>query len=235
MKKNLILLLLATLAFGFVLPSGDCGSLLFFKEGTRITLTSYGSDDKLLGSSKTTYDKVTKTADGAVVQASQESFDKKGKSQSKSNFTLKCANGTLFFDLKMMLDQKQAESYKDFEVQVEGTDKEIPSNLTVGKTLKDAAVKFSFKTKDGTALPMMNMEINVINRKIAGIENVTSPAGTWECFKLTEDIEIKSIIKMKGSSITWFNYEAGIVKTESYNEKGKLTGKTLLTELIPGK
>lgn len=235
MKKYSILLLLASIAFGFVLPSGDCGTLLFFKEGTSITLTSYSAEDKLMGSSKTTYDKVTKTADGAVVEASQESFDKKGKSQSKSSFTLKCSNGTLLFDMKMMLDEKQAEAYKDFEMVVEGTDKEIPSNLSIGNVLKDAEVKFSFKTKDGNPFPMMDMTMKVINRKIESIENITTSAGTFECFKLTEDIEIKSIMKLKASSITWFNYEAGIVKTESYSDKGKLTGKSILTELIKGK
>jgi hypothetical protein len=235
MKKRYYFLLSLPLIFGFIIPKGDCGSLLFFKQGTSITLTSYSADDKIIGSSKTVYNKINQTASGTEVEATQESFDKKGKSQSKSNFNLKCSDGTLFFDMKMMLDQKQAEAYKDFEVQVEGVDKEIPSNMIVGTTLKDANIKFSFKTKDGTSLPMMNMDIKVFNRKIESIESITTPAGTWECYKLTEDIEIKSIIKLKASSVTWFSYQAGTVKTESYSDKGKLTGKSILTELIVGK
>jgi hypothetical protein len=235
MKKSLFLFAILPILLSFVLPSDGCSSLLFFKEGTSMTLTSYSDDDKLLGSSKTVYTKVTKTATGAEVEANQESFDKKGKSQGKSNFTLKCINGTLLFDLKMMLDDKQADAYKDFEMTVEGTDKEIPSNLSVGTTLKDADVKFSFRTKEGTPFPMMNMSIRVFNRKVEAIETVTSPAGTWECFKLSEEMEMKGLVKIKGKSISWFNYEAGMVKTESYNSKCKLTGKTVLTELVKGK
>jgi hypothetical protein len=82
---------------------------------------------------------------------------------------------------------------------------------------------------------MMNMSIRVFNRKVEAIETVTSPAGTWECFKLSEEMEMKGLVKIKGKSISWFNYEAGMVKTESYNSKGKLTGKTILTELVKGK
>lgn len=231
-KKAGFIAAFALICLSLTLPSGDCGSLLFFKEGTQTTLTSYDVSDKVTGSSRTHYRKVTRTPGGAVVEAVQESFDKKGKSTGKSEFVLKCERGVLYFDLKMLLDEKQMKSLEQFEMKIEGSDKEIPSDLEVGTQLKDADVKFSFQTKEGMALPMMNMSVRVSNRKIIAIEKVSSPAGNWDCFKLTEDIEVKSVIQLKASSVTWFNYEAGIVKTESYNDKGKLTGKTLLTELV---
>lgn len=231
MKKLIITTITALAALSFTFKSADCDSLLFFKEGTQTTMTSYNDDGKVTGTSKTIYSKVVKNAGSTVVTANQENFDKKGKSNSKSEYTIKCEKGTLYFDMKMMLPQQQAESYKDFEMTVEGADKEFPSNLVVGSTLKDANIKFMFKTKDGMDMPMMTMNIKVTNRKIEAKESITTPAGTFECYKLTEDVEMKTMFAVRMKTVSWFNMEAGTVKTESFKENGKFTGKTELTEL----
>lgn len=231
MKKLIITTLVAFAALGFTFKSADCNSLLFFKEGTQTTMTSYNDDGKVTGSSKTIYSKVVKNAGGVSVTASQENFDKKGKSSTKSEYTIKCEKGTLFFDMKMALPQQQADSYKDFEMTVEGADKEFPTNFVVGTSLKDASIKFMFKSKDGMEMPMMTTSIKITNRKIEAKESVTTPAGTFECYKITEDVEMKTIFAIRVKSISWFNAEAGTVKTESYKENGKYTGKTELTEL----
>jgi hypothetical protein len=229
MKKIISLSIVALIAFSF--KSADCNSLIFFKEGTQTTMTSYNDDGKVTGSSKTVYTKVVNSAGSTAVTASQETFDKKGKPSTKSDYTIKCEKGTLYFDMKMVLPQQQADSYKDFEMTVEGADKEFPTNFVVGSTLKDANIKFMFKSKDGMEMPMMTTSVKITNRKIEAKESVTTPAGTFECYKITEDVEMKTMFAIRAKSITWFNYEAGTVKTESYKENGKYTGKTELTEL----
>jgi hypothetical protein len=133
--------------------------------------------------------------------------------------------------MKLMMPQQQAESSKDMEMSVEGADKEIPGDLSVGSVLKDTQVKFSFKSKTGTPMPMMNMSVWITDRKVEAKESVTTTAGTFECFKITENAEVKTIFKIKTKTATWFSKEAGIVKTESYKDNGKLAGKSELTEL----
>ena len=106
-------------------------------------MTSYNDDGKITGSTKTTYSKVTKAISGATVTANQENYDKKGKLSNKSEFSIRCNKGILYFDMKMMMPQQQAEAYKDFEMTVEGADKEIPSDFD------DNEYKcFKFKKKD---------------------------------------------------------------------------------------
>lgn len=231
MKKFLSILALVIISFSFTFLPADCSSLLFFKEGSQTTMTSYNADGKPTGTTKTSYNKVTKTSNGATVNATQENYDKKGKLSTTSNYTIKCDKGTLYFDLKMMMPDQQAEAYKDFEMVVEGAEKEMPTDLIVGNNLKDANVNFTFKTKDGNEMPMMKMSIKITNRKIEAKENVTTPAGTYECFKITEDVEMKTMFTIKVKSVHWFNIKVGTVKTESYKENGKYTGKTELTEL----
>ena len=215
----------------FVFPAADCSTLLFFKEGTSTTMTSYNDDGKITGTTKTVYTKVNKAGSSVSVSANQESFDKKGKSTSKSEYTIRCEKGLLLFDMKMMMPEKQAESYKDFEMTVEGADKEIPSEFVIGSKLKDADIKFKFKTKDGNEMPMMNMSFKITNRKVESKESITTTAGTYECYKITEDVEMKTLFAIKTKTATWFSPEVGTVKTEGYKDNGKFVSKTELTEI----
>lgn len=229
MRKSILVILLALPGIKWI--SSDCSGLFFFKEGTMTVMTSYNEDGKVQGSSKTTYQKLTKTPTGLTIFALSENFDKKGKSQGKNEYSISCDKGTLYFDMKSMMPQQQAEAYKDFEMTVEGVDKEMPFELKPGSSLKDANVKFTFKSKSGPPMPMMNMEVKITNRKVEAQENITVPAGTFNCIVISEDVEVKTMFSLKMKSKTWFSPEAGTVRTNSYKENGKLTAYSELTEL----
>jgi hypothetical protein len=231
MKKILTTFAAVTLLCSFTMLPGDCTKLIFFKEGTMTTMTSYNDDGKMTGTSKTTYTKVTKSATGMVVNATQENFDKKGKPSTKSEYTLKCENGSLMIDMRSMMSQQQSDSYKDMDVSLDGTNLEYPGELTVGSTLKDADVKLTAKTKEGTPMPLMGMTMKITNRKVEAKETVTTPAGTFECYKISQLNESKTLFTVKIKTISWFSLEAGDVKSESYKESGKFLGKSELTEL----
>lgn len=230
MKRISLFLILIAFFAGFTFPTGDCSSLIYFKEGSSVTMTSYDADGKLTGSTKTVYTSVKKSPAAVLVTAQQESFNKKGKSENKSEYTLRCEKGILYFDMKSMMPSQQQDSQKDFEMSMEGNDKEMPANLVVGSSLKDSEVKFKFKTKDGMDMSMMNMSVKITNRKIEAKEKVTTPAGSFECYKISENVESKTMFSIKMKSVSWFNEEVGTVKSESYKESGKLMGKTELTE-----
>jgi hypothetical protein len=74
------------------------------------------------------------------------------------------------------------------------------------------------------------MYVNLSNRKCAAIESVTTPAGTFECYKITQDVEAKAIVKVLATDITWLAEGVGVVKSESYDKKGKLMGSSQLTK-----
>lgn len=233
MKKLILISITSAIFFLFTAftPADVCDNLIFFKEGTILTMTSYTDDGKVTGSTKTSYTKTTKTPTEISVSAFQESFDKKGKSTFNSEFTVKCAGGNLVFDMKMMVPQQQQEAYKDMEMTMDGTDLEMPSNLQVGNTLKDAHVNIKVSAKGGAPIPMMNMSVRITERKVEAKESTTTPAGTFECYKISEWVETKSIVGIKMKSVQWFSFEAGVVKTETYKENGKYMGKTELTEI----
>jgi hypothetical protein len=77
----------------------------------------------------------------------------------------------------------------------------------------------------------MTMTVKVYNRKVEAIENITTPAGSFECSKITYNIDTKVGLSVKLTGIEWVSKNVGVVRSESYNTKGKLQGYTLLTSL----
>ena len=75
----------------------------------------------------------------------------------------------------------------------------------------------------------MKMNMNLFNRKVAGNESVTTPAGTFDCYVITYDSEAKMGFKMTSSNKLWLSEGFGMVKQETYNKKGALIGKSVLT------
>ena len=106
-------------------------------------------------------------------------------------------------------------------------DMEFPANLQPGQALKDARVKLSVRE----SLTKLSYSICISKRKVEAIEDITSPAGTFSCYKITSDIELKKEGKnLSAKSAEWYAKNVGIVRSESYNPNGKLTQYTLLTD-----
>ena len=78
---------------------------------------------------------------------------------------------------------------------------------------------------------MFSLSINITNRKIEGKETITTPAGSYDCFKMTYDIESKTVMTVKMKGIDWFAENVGTVRSESLDKNGKLQGYTVLESI----
>jgi hypothetical protein len=124
-------------------------------------------------------------------------------------------------------------AYKDMEVTMDGDYLEIPADLEVGQNLPDGTISMQVKMA-GAGMNLSDIKVNIINRKVEAEESVTTPAGTFNCVKLTYDTEtdMKAMgmgRKMLFKSTDWLAEGVGVIKTESYDDKGKLMSYSLLT------
>ena len=62
------------------------------------------------------------------------------------------------------------------------------------------------------------------HRKVVGKESITTPAGTFDCIKLSYEVQTQILSSVSGSAIEWYAADVGIVKTVSYNKTGKMIG-----------
>jgi hypothetical protein len=95
--------------------------------------------------------------------------------------------------------------------------------------LKDATLTARVAS-GGMTLFTMNVEVS--NRKVIGQEKITTPAGTFECVKLSQDVKTKMIVNVEASSVDWYAEEIGLVRSESFNTSGKLLGYSELTKVV---
>ena len=119
------------------------------------------------------------------------------------------------------------EGFKDMEVEMSGTALEFPAKLIPGQTLPDGSINIKAMTG---GITLMNMSMNITNRKVEAAEVVTTPAGTFECVKMSQESELKSIIKKKFKTVSWYAIGVGMVKSENLDEKGNVESSTVLTK-----
>lgn len=204
-----------------------CQSMLFLKKGTNLEYTSYDKKDKLTGSQSMNVIDVTTEGQAVISTIRSEIKDKKGKPVNESTVNFKCENNTFYVDLRNYMDPSVYSSMSEMELSWEGDDASFPGTLKEGMNLDDAKITMEARM-NGMKIMTMNMEIK--NRKVEAREKITTPAGTFDCYKITYDTFLKAVVKREYRTTIWFSQEAGTVKSENYDKKGKLDSSTLLTK-----
>ncbi len=226
------LLLALTIAFFAVTSSAqvDCDVYLPTDKGTKWEMTNYSAKGKETG--KVTYELIDKveTDTATIYKIKTVSYDKKGEEQYSSTFEASCNGDHFHYDMDCMIDGEQMAAYKDMDVDVDASELELPkADAAAGTELADGSITIKMGTSTG--MPMMKMTVNVTDRKVEGQESKTTPAGTFECTKLTQKVDTRIVMKIEASSTEWYSKDVGLVRSESYNKKGKLTGYSELTKL----
>ena len=226
--KHLLVICLLCGFFTAGIIAQDCPMYYPDQENAQMEYKQYDKKGGLTGSTIQKITGIKKSPNAAEAQISSEHFDAKGKSLGSMNLTARCESGVYYIDMKNYMNQQSSDPYKDMEMTMEGGNLEMPWNLKAGDALKNGDLKMSFSN---AGMTMMTMTISISNRKVDAVENVTTPAGTFECYKISYDIATKMMINIKMKGAEWYAKNVGLVKSESYNTDGKLMGSTVLTEL----
>jgi hypothetical protein len=208
--------------------SQDCKIYFPDKPGAVREMSSYDNKDKFTGKTSQEILSVKNSESTMSLDVRTIITDSEGTEFSNSIVTLTCEDGVFKMDMSDYLSGLM-ESYQSMEIEMKGDNLTFPSSLSVGDVLKDASIDI---TISNNGMKFMSMQVIISNRKVVSKENVTTEAGSFDCFKITYDMEtVTKIIKVKSSSVEWIADGVGVVKTESYNKKGKLTSYSLLSGL----
>jgi len=121
------------------------------------------------------------------------------------------------------------------DITIKGQQVRIPLDLSVGQTLPEEEVMNVIIKMTGVMSMTFNITTTFKNRKVETKEDITTPAGTFSCYKVSYDLEGKMDMGMMKQGATqkiieWLSPEIGTVKQETYNPKGKLESTMLLSE-----
>lgn len=212
----------------------DCKGF-YYLANSEVQMTVY--DKKGEENGKLTYKISGTSSAGSTTTANftSEMVNEKGKTVSKGSGKYKCSGGILYLDARIAMPQEQMGAYKDMDIKADEIFIEYPASMSEGQALKDANFKMEVYNK-GTLFATTTFD--QVNRKVIGKETITTPAGTWECWKISYEAKFKSAmapmnigipINLQGTE--WFAPGFGVVKTETFNKNGKLMGSTVITSV----
>lgn len=225
--KAIKTLLLLFVFIGTSYAQTDCRPYVPTNKGATWEITNYNAKGKVQGT--VSYELLDKVVSGNDVTFKIKSvaFDKKGKEVYTNEFEAVCKDGKFDFGMAFKMDGNQLQAYKDMDVQVDASKFEIPDmDAPAGTTLDDSTLSINVA---GGIMPI-KMNIEITDRKIGKREDLTTPAGTFDCIVLSQTIYTKMVMKITASSKEWYSENVGMVRSESYNKKGKLMGYSELTK-----
>jgi hypothetical protein len=222
-------IILLAILFTSHLKSQSCNEAYYVsKVGTKLTYEGKDEKGKLTSTQESTVKAIKNTTDGTDITLSSTVKDGKGKVLSENmQFDVICSNGTIklrFSDMMMASMSRM----KDMEMEIVGDGVHYPANLKEGQELPNGESEIKIKTGGMTIMTFKQKEIS---RKVEKKESITTPAGTFECYKIVSESEMKVMVKKKYKSAMWFSKGVGMVKMESYNDKNEINHTMLLTKL----
>lgn len=136
-------------------------------------------------------------------------------------------------DMKITLNSEGTTSYMDDmsksmaiqDIITMGDISTLPSDIKVGAVIPDSKINVKVKNVGAT--------FSIEDRKVLAKESVTTPAGTFECYKMDEMQYNKVLLSTKTYHITtWYAKNIGCVKQMVYDKKGRLVRSFELTALV---
>ena len=224
--KHFIILVLGCVLGGLPMQGQDCSAFYPFSEGVKAEYTTYNKKGKIEGA--TTYEvvSVTSDADQEVATIHSDLIDKKGEVLTSMTYDIICQDDKVSIGFKSLLSPEIMEQYKDIDLDITGTDIDLPNNLSVGQNLPDADMKMTISA----AGMNINMNVMMLDRKVVGQEQLETPAGSFDCYIITYTTKMKMGLSRSSSAKQWIAKGVGLVKQEEYNKKGKLTSSGMLTK-----
>ncbi len=219
MRSSLLLLLILAVS---IINAQDCSKFYYFQNNKHVEMTISNRKGKETGKNVYNISNVQQAGGTTSATISSEFFNEKGKSINQATNVIKCNGGVLQMDMKMFISGEQ-------QTTATGTSDaaflEYPVGMKEGDVLNDGTFKMDMKQNGN-----MNstMEITVTDRKVEAKESVTTPAGTWECFRISYKSKITTKIAgigipIKASVTEWYAPGFGVVKTESNFGKTEIT------------
>jgi hypothetical protein len=210
-------------------PAGDCGNSLVFRKGAELRGSVYDGQGKVTGKTVTVVSKVYDEGGMHVAELQQKSTDSAGGNEKNSKTIFKCDGKKIYVDLSSLMPSGQSKST------ISTSAMEFPFDVMVGETLPDASYSVTLTVR-GQPRTMIS---HIKERKVEALESITTPAGTFKCFRISSVVEVETGMQMderqkkameqmkermgKNRIIYWYAPDVTVVKMENY------IGEKLLT------
>lgn len=232
MKGKIFYVVMISL-FSVGVMAQDCTFFFPQTQGTQLVRRGYDANGKLQNVMTYKVDEVENIPSGMEVEADYVYTDAAGTVISKGDIEASCQNGEFFMDMKDILSYPAAVSMINQDVEISGDFMNYPDASSDG--FGDGSGSYF----DDTSFKIYNkknkkdrINVSVYDREYLTTENVTTPAGTFECTKIKYNVDIDSPKNKKsGYGYEWYAPNIGIVRSEQYDKNKVLQSYTVLEEI----
>ena len=162
MKTKVIVSVLTIFSCYFLAAQSACSKYYPLEEGASFQYTNYNGKGKLEGKIDYNVTNVSNNGDTTTATMEMKYQDRKGKEIMASDYDFTCEGDVVKIDFQSLMNQQMMQQFAAMEIDVTGTDIELPNNLSVGQELADANVSIAADMGGMT----MNMNVETINRKV---------------------------------------------------------------------
>ncbi|MGF7215292.1 hypothetical protein GGR92_001432 [Spirosoma lacussanchae] len=232
MKLHGFLLVLAVL----LSTSGKAQNCLGvpLKTGQSFEMSMFNAKDKPTG--KVTYQVTDMRREGSqtLVDITVQMTDEKGRQQAPYTVRYTCTGSELLADLSGLAQTMQNAGMKDTQIKLKTNQLVYPGQLTVGQKLSDGQMEADMITNGSN---MMEMSLVMSNRQVEAQQPVTTPAGTFNAYKISSDLSLTNRVMGMPirSTMRVVSYRTTDqlldIRSETYNKSGKLMAYTLLSRV----
>lgn len=207
-----------------VFSQEDCNPYYVLTEGKSWTIKTYSAKKDKLESTQTYKVIAAEELDGKlVVTVNLIALDKKDEEVLNKHVTFECEDGVVNMDLSSMMPPEMLESFKSMDIKMEMERMSIPKSLTVGQKLDDGSMKM---TMNGPVDFSMGFVIK--DRLVESKESINVPAGDFEAYKISYITAYSGIGSREIKGVEYIAEGLGLVRSESYNNKGELDTYSVL-------
>lgn len=147
-------------------------------------------------------------------------------------YTMECDDEKMYIDTRAFYFPSETPAMEGMETEIESENLVMPASLHVGDELPEASMTMTMKM-EGTVFTTMTMKFT--GKKVVSRESVTVPAGTFSCLKIEGNMNMEMKVMDRPMNFTtktvqWYAEGTGMVRSESYDESGNLSGSVVLAE-----
>lgn len=145
-------------------------------------------------------------------------------------FRLVNRDSVFYVGAERYMDPRKLEAYQRMVIKISSDSVAIPTKPEIGQMLPESSCEASILR--GTGDVMMSMNVLLINRKVDATEVISTPAGRFNCYRISSDkLVFSGISKNKTKIIEWYAVNVGLVRMEERQAKGKLISYKVIESL----
>ena len=211
----------------------DCNGFYPMKEGVKMSVRSYDKKAKATTLVEYTVSDVSNKDGGIEAQISAKIYqlDKKGKKKGDpvdgSHYVI-CKGDKIYIDMSSFISQLN--SMEGLDLDISGTDVVYPADMQVNDKLPDSELSVKASVQ---GVQTINWNIRMIKRKVEAIEDITTEAGTFTCYKISgvTTMDMGMMGQTANKTVTWIAKGIGTVRSETYDANGALSGYSELVSI----